>query len=204
MLNVFIGYDPREAPKVFGVLRSESKDRGGLETFFFGSHPRLGERIESTRELVRTRYADAASAPDRTKSTEDFGLRMRPIVRENAALDIRAGRFKIAQDQLDRVLAITPRDPIAQLYYGDLYRLQSQRARNAADKAELARKALDRYELSARLDPMFPDPFRQLGFLYYQQRENERAREAFRKYLALKPDAPDGKRIKEYLVELDR
>jgi predicted Zn-dependent protease len=198
------GYDPREAPQVFEVLRSESKDRGGLETFFFGSHPRLDERIESTRELVRTRYADAAAAPDRTKSTEDFGLRMRPIVRENAGLDIRAGRFKVAQDQLDRVLAITPRDPIAQLYYGDLYRLQSQRARGASDKAELARKALDRYELSARLDPMFPDPFRQLGFLYYQQRENERAREAFRKYLALKPDAPDGKRIKEYLVELDR
>ena len=43
-----------------------------------------------------------------------------------------------------------------------------------------------------------------VGFLYYQQKDTDRAREAFRKYLALKPDAPDAKRIREYLVELER
>ena len=67
-----------------------------------------------------------------------------------------------------------------------------------------ATKALERYERSAELDPTYPDPFRQLGFLYYQQKENLRAKEAFQKYLALKPDAPDALRIKEYLVEIDR
>ncbi|MGH7279278.1 MAG: tetratricopeptide repeat protein, partial [Candidatus Rokuibacteriota bacterium] len=111
---------------------------------------------------------------------------------------------KLAEDQLGRVLAITPKDPIAHLYYGDVYRLQSQRARAAADKAELSQKALGSYERAAELDPSYPDPFRQLGFLYYQQKDNGRAREAFEKYLALTPDAPDARRIKEYLVELDR
>src|SRR5215468_8052267 len=53
------GYDPKEAPKVFALLRSESKDRGSLETFFFGSHPKLTERIETTEELLRTQYAQA-------------------------------------------------------------------------------------------------------------------------------------------------
>src|SRR3990170_3267566 len=38
------GYDPKEAAKVFELLRSEGKDRGTLETFFFGSHPRSEER----------------------------------------------------------------------------------------------------------------------------------------------------------------
>jgi predicted Zn-dependent protease len=198
------GYDPKEAPKVFALLQSEAKDRGSLETFFFGSHPKLQERIETTNELLQARYAEAASAPDTLRSTEDFSLRMRTVVRENAALDVRAGRFKLAQGQLERVLAITPNDPVAHLYVGDLYRLQSQRARIPEDRTDFAKKALDAYERSAALDPAFPDPFRQLGFLYYQQKENERAREAFKRYLALKPDAPDGKRIKEYLVELDR
>src|SRR5947208_11975994 len=193
------GYDPKEAPKVFGLLQSESKDRGSLETFFFGSHPKLQERIDTTSELLKARYAEAAAAPDTLKSTEDFSLRMRTVVRENAALDVRAGRFKLAQGQLERVLAITPKDPVAHLYFGDLYRLQSQRARNPEDRTDFAKKALDAYERSAALDPAFPDPFRQLGFLYYQQKETERAREAFKRYLALKPDAPDGKRIKEYL-----
>src|SRR3989449_1319283 len=198
------GYDPKEAPKVFDRLRKESKDRGSLETFFFGSHPKLRERIETTTELINSSYAVAAAAPDTVRNTDEFGLRMRTVVRENARLDIQAGRFKLAGEQLDRVLAITPRDPVAQLYYGDLHRLQSQRARAAADKADKAQKALERYERAAELDPTFPDPFRQLGFLYYQQKDNERAKAAFQKYLALKPDAPDAGRIKEYLVELDR
>jgi regulator of sirC expression with transglutaminase-like and TPR domain len=63
---------------------------------------------------------------------------------------------------------------------------------------------LVRYRRSAELDPQAPEPYRQLGLLYYQQRLPDRAREAFQQYLALKPDAPDAKRIREYLVELDR
>jgi predicted Zn-dependent protease len=198
------GYDPKEAPRVFELLRRESKDRGSLETFFFGSYPRLTERVEDTNQQIKNRYAVAAVAPGTVTNTEEFGLRMRTVVRENARLDIQAGRFTLAAQQLDRVLALTPKDPVAQLYYGDLYRLQAQRARNAADKAGKATKALERYERSAELDPTYPDPFRQLGFLYYQQKENLRAKEAFQKYLALKPDAPDAPRIKEYLVEIDR
>ena len=201
---VHAGYDPKEAPKVFKLLRDESKDRGALETFFFGSHPQLQERIDTTTELLHTTYAAAASAPTAVKNTEEFDLRMRTVVRENAALDIRAGRFALAQKQLDRVLALTPRDPVAQMYYGDLHRLQSQRAKSTADKDDAARKALERYQKAAELDPSFPDPFRQLGFLYYQQKDTARAKEAFQKYLSLKPDAPDAKRIKEYLLELDR
>ncbi|MBI3630578.1 MAG: tetratricopeptide repeat protein [Candidatus Rokubacteria bacterium] len=194
------GYDPNEAPKVFALLKKDSGDHGALETFFFGNHPRLEERIESTTELVRTKYAGVHGIVD----TEDFPLRTRTVVRENALLDIRAGRFNLAQAQLDRVLAITPRDPTAQIYYGDLYRLRAQRARAKEDKESLARLALERYERAAALDPSSPDPLRQLGFLYYQQKDAERAKEAFRKYLVLKPDAPDAKRIKEYLIELER
>ena len=198
------GYDPKEAPKVFELLRSESKDRGSLETFFFGSHPKLTERIDTTRDMVQTRYAVAAAAATTVRDTEDFQLRMRSVVRENAYEDIRAGRFAVARRQLDRVLAVTPRDPVAHLYYGDLHRLQSQRARDAADKTQSAALALASYEKAAELDPRLPEPHRQLGFLYYQQKDNARARDAFRTYLALKPDAPDASRIKEYLVELDR
>jgi predicted Zn-dependent protease len=197
---IHAGYDPNEAPKVFEVLKKDSGDRGALETFFFGNHPRLDERIKSTKDLLQTKYAGVHGE----KNSDDFALRSRTVVRENALLDIRAGRFNLGQDQLDRVLAITPKDPTAQLYYGDLYRLKAQRARTIPEKESLSKLALERYERAAELDPSSPDPFRQLGFLYYQQKDTEHAKEAFRKYLALKPDAPDAKRIKEYLIELDR
>jgi predicted Zn-dependent protease len=198
------GYDPKEAPKVFELLRKDYGDRGPIETFFFGSHPRLAERIENTTQLLKTRYAGEAAEENRIVDTPEFSLRLRTVVRENALLELRAGRFNLARAQLDRVLALTPRDPTAQLYYGDLYRLQSQRAKDPAEKRSLARLAIERYEQSAELDPAFADPFRQLGFLYYQEGQPHRAREAFQKYLALKPNAPDARRIKEYLLELDR
>ena len=198
------GYDPTQAPRVYQLLKKDGGDPSRLENFFFGNHPRLDERIETTSALLASRYAAEAQAPDRIVDTPEFNLRIRTVVRENAALDIRAGRFNLAKAQLDRVLAIIPRDPVAHLYYGDLYRIQSQRARALADKENLVRRAIDEYTEAARLDPAYPDPFRQLGFLYYQQEERDRSREAFQTYLRLKPDAPDARRIKEYLLELDR
>jgi beta-barrel assembly-enhancing protease len=197
------GYDPREAPKAFEVLRSESKDRGSLEIFFFGSYAKLTERMETTRELVRTRYA-AITVRTAGIAPEDFQLRMRALVRENAYEDIRAGRFALAQRQLDRVLLLTPGDAVAHVYYGDLHRLQSQRAREAAQKGRSASLAQASYERAIELEPALPEPHRQLGFLYYQRKDQARAADEFRKYLDLKPDASDASRIKEYLAELDR
>jgi regulator of sirC expression with transglutaminase-like and TPR domain len=40
--------------------------------------------------------------------------------------------------------------------------------------------------------------------LHYQQKDSASAKAAFQRYLELKPDASDAKRIKEYLLELDR
>ena len=154
--------------------------------------------------MMRQQYAAEAKRTDTVKNTGEFDETMRALVRENAALDTQAGRFALARPQLDRVLKATPNDPIAHLYYGDLHRLQAQRATTPAEREAGAKKALESYEQSAALDPDYPDPFRQLGLLYYQQNEPTRARAAFEKYLALKPDAADARRIKEYLVELNR
>jgi beta-barrel assembly-enhancing protease len=197
------GYDPREAPRVFALLKDDHGDGGKLENFFFGNHPRLDERIATTQEVLKTKYPEAETAGG-VRNTDEFAMRTRTVVRENALLDIRAGRFGLAKAQLDRVLPLAPKDPTTHLYYGDLYRLQAQRAKNPADKPALVAQALEAYNQAASLDPAYADPFRQMGFLYYQSKQTEKSKEAFRKYLALKPDAPDARRIKEYLVELER
>jgi predicted Zn-dependent protease len=197
------GYDPREAPRVFALLKDDHGDGSRLENFFFGNHPRLDERIATTEELLKTKYATTDTTA-LVRNSDEFAMRTRTVVRENAALDIRAGRFGLAKSQLDRVLPLEPKDPTTHLYYGDLYRLQAQRAKMAADKPALVAQALEAYERAAALDPTYPDPFRQMGFLYYQTKDTEKAKEAFRRYLALKPDATDARRIKEYLVELER
>jgi len=198
------GYDPKESLKLFRLLRDEAAARGPLEAFFFGNAVRLQERFDTAQQLLRKRYGEEAKRTDLVKSTDDFEARMLTLVRENAALDTQAGRFPLARKQLDRVLKATPNDAIAHLYNGELHRLQSQRAKTVAERDTEARMALESYEQSVALDPSYPDPFRQLGLLFYQQKDPARARAAFEKYLALKPDAADAKRVKEYLVELDR
>jgi tetratricopeptide (TPR) repeat protein len=200
---VRVGYDPKEASRAFDALRRDLGNRGSLEIFYFGRREQLAERVATTTELLQTYFATAAAAPGTVRTTDEWRLRMPVVVRENARLDIQAGRFALAADQLDRVLAVAPRDPVAQLYYGDLYRLRSQRTQSTAETADWARQAIDRYESAVRLDAAYAEPFRQLGLLYYQQQEIAQARAAFRQYLALKPDAPDAERVAEYLAELD-
>jgi beta-barrel assembly-enhancing protease len=195
------GYDRGEALKVFELLARDGADRDGLlEIFFYGNRSRMDERYEAARELPG-QIGAAQGIGSHGAGAGELARRMRPVVRDNAALDMRAGRFALAQRQLDRVLEVAPDDPIAQVYYGDVYRLQSQQASGPA-RAEGARKALERYERAVALDPSFAEAFRQLALLHYQERDTAKARAAFERYLSLKPDAPDAQRVREYLAAL--
>jgi predicted Zn-dependent protease len=197
------GYDPSEAPRVYESLLRARSDSETVEPFLLGRRGELEERAEVARRLLATRYAQL----DRgmlARPTEPFAQRMRVAVRENAALDVRAGHFQRARAELDRVLASEGNDAVALVYYGDLYRLQAQHVTDDRSAPLLLDRAREQYEKAAAIDPAYPVSFRQLGLLYYQSGQPEKASEAFRKYLTLEPDAPDARRIREYVTELDR
>jgi predicted Zn-dependent protease len=194
------GWDPAEAATVWELLATD--DRGPLETFLLGRPAWLRERGESAQDLLRN--SEAVAAPDAVKTTREFELHLRPVVRDNAAEDIRAERFALAARALDRVLAGAPADALAHLSYGDLRRLQSQRAAAAEARASAAQQAEAHYARAIELDPALAAPHRQLGLLYYAQNDIARARVALETYLALAPTAPDAARIAEYVRELGR
>ncbi|MFQ5692689.1 MAG: tetratricopeptide repeat protein, partial [Nitrospinota bacterium] len=122
-------------------------------------------------------------------------LRRRVIIRENALLDIRAGRFNVARAALDKVLAVTPNDPKAHYYYGEIFRLSKK-------TPEGERQALAQYRKAIELDPELAEAHRAIGLLYYKKGDKEKAKKAFRRYLELKPKAKDRDQIKDYIVEL--
>lgn len=63
------GYAPAQAPRAFELLLEGSGgDDGRVETFFFGSHPRLERRIESAREWAQSRLAAAGAGEVATSS----------------------------------------------------------------------------------------------------------------------------------------
>ena len=199
---VAAGYDARAGSRVFQVLAADEGDRRELaEVFFYGNRARLIERNEVWHELLDGSRPARAAGDDVAGSAQELSRRMRSLVRENAALDARAGRFTLAERQLDRVLASDPNDAVAQFYYGELHRLQSQRGDGSA-RTESTQRAIERYRRAMELDPRYADPIRQLALLYYQRGDLVQARAAFERYLALDGDAPDARRIREYLAIL--
>src|ERR671914_627112 len=118
------GYNVNEAPKVHQILLQRYGDPSRLENFFFGNHSRNQERIEHYEHMLGTEYAQVAEASSLITNTQEFQRRTRPLVRDNAILDIEAGRYGTAKAALERVLAVAPTDAKAHFYLGELYRKQ--------------------------------------------------------------------------------
>ncbi|HET6371958.1 MAG TPA: M48 family metalloprotease, partial [Candidatus Polarisedimenticolia bacterium] len=80
-----VGYDLREAPKVYEALLDDHGDPSKAEAFFFGNHPRLTERIDTAKEWRKT-HPQAAAAPGGAadRDPEQFQKRVRGVVRDDA------------------------------------------------------------------------------------------------------------------------
>jgi predicted Zn-dependent protease len=191
------GYNVNEAPKVHQMLLQRYGDPSRLENFFYGNHSRNQERIAHYEHLLSGEYSQVAQAANLITDSEEFQRRTRPLIRDNAILDLEAGRYGTAKAALERVLAVVPTDAKAHFYLGELYRRQR---RTAAD----VEQAIQAYQKAATHDPSYPDPQRSLGLLYYTTGQKTEARQAFQRYLELKPHAADRQQVREYLLELEQ
>ncbi len=193
-------YDLREAPKVFELFLEDHGDPRKLETFFFGSHPNNRQRIANFQEMLAGPYAGSPGG-ERITDTPEFRARLRVLVRDNARLNMEAGRLGHAEADLRKVLAVTPNDAVAHHLLGEVHRLRAEGAKDPA--ADLA-AALAAYEEAARLDPDYADPWRAIGLIRYREGDRASALGAFRRYLELAPPgAPERQRIRDYVVELE-
>jgi len=200
--TVAAGYDPRQGPRVFEILKEDRGDDRKMEVFFFGNHPRLDERIADMKELLSTRYSGAGDE-GRTTNTRDFQLRTRVLVRDDAAENIRVGRLGNGEAEVRRVLDLTPSDPVAHYLLGQIAEKRMAEASDRAAADLQTDKALEEYETAARLDARYADPYRAIGVLRYKNGEKDRAQTAFKRYLELKPDASDAQQIRDYILELE-
>jgi beta-barrel assembly-enhancing protease len=192
------GYDAREGARLFTRLAAADADRGGLaEVFVYGDRGRMGERDQTWGALTGTDSSSRAAAAN----PRDFAVRVRRLVRDNAALDARAGRLALASRQLERVLAADPDDPVALCHDGEVLRLRGQLS-DGPERTDATRRAIERYRRAVELDPRYAEPFRQLGLLYYDVGDRVQARQAFERYLALEGSTSDTRRIREYLAVL--
>jgi predicted Zn-dependent protease len=195
------GYRLGEAPKVYQALFDDRGEPRRVEAFFFGSHPRLSERIESSKRYVAARAANEEPASE-PAADSPFARRIRPVVRDDARLNIEKGRFRLAASELDKARAWMPEDPETRFLQGRLRLAEAAVEKDAGVQEELRARAADAFREAIRLDDRRPAPHRELGLLLYNQGDHRGACTEMKRYVELAPDADDAPRVRDYLLEL--
>ncbi len=186
------GYDVTEAPRLFEHLLEwvkAEKSEDEETSFFFASHPRLEERIESFQDLLASRYRGRSSG---AREAGVFRQKTLGAVLVNARLDVGAGRFDAARRDAERALAVNPKS-------GAAYAVLGEAARHREGAGGLA-EAVGHYRRAVQLEPRLGEAWRGLGLALFKKGDRKGARPALARYLELEPAASDRGHIKDYLA----
>lgn len=184
------GYDPQETPKLFVYLKSDLEKHDVKEPFFFGSHPRLQERINNFEDFLKSDYSGKTGL----KGDERFNELILSLLLDNAMMDLDMGRYSSAQEGVERFLRMQPSSGRGHFCLGEIYRQRGEK--------EDSQKAEGEYRQALRCDPNYPLPRKGLGILYYKQGLTNKSVDEFEKYLRLLPDALDSEYIQQYIQHL--
>jgi predicted Zn-dependent protease len=198
------GYRLSEAPKVYQALLADYGEPKKVEAFFFGNHPRLTERIEHSKKYLTTHAAPAAESTAAGDDPEAFRKRMLPVVRDDARLNIELGRFKIAEEELERARAGLPKDPVTRMFLGRLRLAQADAETDPAEQGRLHEEAGKLFEEAVHLDPKRPSPHRELGIYLHDEKDYKGSCRELKRYVELAPDAEDTEEIRGFIGELKR
>ncbi len=203
---VAAGYDASEAPKVFEQLRDyqEELDEQGVERkrtpFFFSTHPRLEERIESYERLIREHYGSSDTPVTGARNQERFVRRVEAAAVQQSRLEVDAGRPRSAEITARRVLARSPRNASAWLALGE--------ALEAGDSPDEAARA---YRNALACDSRLAAAHRAMGLLLFRAWRSSHGSASpaeaiayLERYLALEPRAPDRDHVESYLRAMRR
>jgi predicted Zn-dependent protease len=186
-LVVKAGYDPREGTRLFDHLKDEIEIHNLKEPFLFETHPKIKERIENCRRFLETYDGQQGS---RIETARVFLEKMNPLILENALLDLKTGRYRMAEKGLQKYLTFKAEDARAYYWLGETFRQQ--------ENQERAKAYFDR---SIEINPAYPDPYKAIGMIYYKSGERGRAKGYFETCLALSPTLPDRSYIEGYLED---
>jgi predicted Zn-dependent protease len=198
------GYDLRQAPKVYQVLLDDGGEPRRMEAFFFGSHPRLSERVAESKRYLAVYPVAATARGERTSDADAFARRLRRVVRDDARLNIGMGRLKLAESELERARTWMPEDPETHFLKGRLRLAQAAADQDPASQRQLRREAEDSFLRAIELDPGRPAAHRELGLLLYERKQLADACVQLRRYAELAPEAEDADHVQDYVLEMQQ
>ena len=183
------GYDPHEAHKVFQHLADEVKALGAKEPYFFSSHPKLVERIETFQELA------AKHKTGGRLGTDEYSQVIQPIRLEALRKDLGQDRYKSIILVMDDNNMRRYYPPAGYYYLGEAYMRR--------DLKNDRQKALQALQTAEKLAPNFAPTYKSLGIHHMKAGNKGQALQYFNKYLSLAPgNAQDRPYVQQYVSSL--
>lgn len=184
------GYEGHQAAQVWDNLLGELKVTGGDDvgkrSAMFATHPPAGNRRDDLLKLA----GDAGGAT----AAAEYRRAIAPLRFGWLRDEVKRGQYEESLVLFDRLLSGRPADTDVLYARGEVYRLRG-------DTDDLPRSLDDLTRAAAAQEPPV-ETFRSLGLVHKQRADAPSAAQAFEKYLALAPDAPDAELVKAYLAEL--
>jgi len=186
---VAAGYSAHESIRTFEHLQAEIKAADIKEPFFFASHPKLQERIDSYSKLVKD--ADNGEVERERFFEATAGLRLASL-----EADLAAYRYRQIILILSNPESRSEYPPEASYYLGEAYRLRGEKGDDEAAERE--------FTSVIQSVPKFASAHRALGMLYFKGGDMALAAPLLRHYLELAPDAADRAYVEYYLTLMER
>jgi len=182
------GYDTAESTKLFEQMKREIEEEKVKEPYFFATHPRIVERIESYNALIAARAG--RERPGLT-NTDVFQGHVKKLILDNAGLDLQTGRYERAASALERYIKRYPGEADAWYLLGEANR---QQGGDEHDK-----KAEESYQQALVFDAGHANSHKMLGIMRFKAADKAAAKEHLERYLTLNAKAVDRTYIEKYI-----
>jgi len=185
------GYDPKKASRLFDILLEDIKLNKIKQPYFFSTHPRVEERIKNSKKIISDKYSGIKGEVNQ-KVFYDY---LKPIVVENIETDLKLKRFESAKSTIKKLKDIKVSKNTINYLEAETLRLER--------KDDYISKSLNKYMLVIKEDKNNSKAYRGLGYLYYKDNKKNKAKKAFKKYLALNKEAKDKAYIMHYIKQCE-
>lgn len=175
------GYDPQGAVELQETFVELSRQNNpDWVSGLFASHPPSMERVNNNRKTAETLPSGGETGRDRYRQKTAYLRRVQPAYEayDEAKKAVIDGKMDIAQEQLNRALAIEPRESLFHDLQGDIHALGKNPER-----------ALASYQKAVSANPGFFYGYLRSGQMQYKLKQPDRARSNLDHSLQLMPTA---------------
>lgn len=187
------GMDPHAAYRIWNTVIEEEKAAAVKSEdpgIFSRTHPDAENRASELRTWVTKRFGP--SDPD-AANLDRHVVALNPLYLFLMEDQLDTNRFGRTEDMLKRHLNMGIEPSLVHYFHGEMYRQRDQEG----DRE----RAKDSYLRSIELGSAPPAAYKNLGYLSLKRKDMAEARQHFKKYLEIDPDATDRAMIEFYLEE---